>query len=214
MGYDTHFHGTLEFSRPMTATELAWIEQVLKAGQNWTPEISAAVWTKARRGRGAAIISGPDGSDLAAKMRGFITGKGLSAYYASALRVSDDGRGLVYCSEKTYDIVAGINFIITNTRTRIPDFGLKGMLAAETEFEPYEWFVKIGSDGMAYAEGTAPNSHIARSFRSFTDWLLLRQGKSPPARTGGPGRCVTLRMALRPFRLFPWVQCRRSGPKR
>ena len=38
MGYDTHFHGMLEFSRPMTAPELVWIEQVLKAGHDWTPK--------------------------------------------------------------------------------------------------------------------------------------------------------------------------------
>lgn len=174
MGYQTIFHGMLEFTRPMTAAELAWIEQVLEAGHNWTPEISAAVWAKADKGRGAVIVSGPDGSDLAAKMRGFITGKGLSADYASALRVSDDGRGFVYCSEKTYDMVAGINFIIVNARTRIPDFGLTGMLRADTEFEPYNWFIKIGKNGMAYAESTAPDRRIARAFRSFTNWLSLR----------------------------------------
>ena len=83
--------------------------------------------------------------------------------------MSDDGRGLVYRSEKTYDIVAGINFIIVNARTRVPDFGLTGMLTADTEFEPYHWFVKIGSDGMAYAEDPAPDRRIARAFRSLTN---------------------------------------------
>jgi hypothetical protein len=148
---------------------------VLEAGHNWTPEISDAVWAKARTGHGAVVVSMTESADLAAKMRGFITGKGLSADYASALCVSDDGCGLVYCSEKTYDIVAGINFIITNARTRIPDFGLKGMLTADTEFEPYRWFVKIGGDGIAYAENAVPEKRITRAVRSFTSWLAQRR---------------------------------------
>src|SRR4051794_29461965 len=104
MGYDTHFHGMLEFSRPMTADELAWIDQVRKAGHDWTPEISDAVWSKAARPGRAAII-GPESADQAAKMRGFITGKGLNASNAADLRVSNDRRGLVYGAEKTYDMV-------------------------------------------------------------------------------------------------------------
>ena len=166
MGYSTHFHGKLEFTRPMRRNELVWIDQVTQAGLHWTDEARAAIWEKAAaereaRGGGPTIISGPEASELAAGMTGFITGEGLSAGYASDLRISNDARGFVYCSEKTYDMVAGVNFIIVNTRTKIPDFGLKGMLAADTEFEPYLWFVKIGKDGMAYGEKTTKEEFFA-----------------------------------------------------
>jgi hypothetical protein len=155
MGYDTHFHGMLEFTRPMAASELAWIERVTEAGHDWPQEVVDAVWGRAEatrnaRGGGPAIVHGPSAAELAARMQGFITGEGLSANYACALRISDDKRGLVYAAEKTYDMIAGVNFIIVNARTRIPDFGLKGMMAADTEFEPYLWFVKLGNNGMAY----------------------------------------------------------------
>src|SRR3954447_5097284 len=174
MGYDTRFDGMLEFTRPMKAAELAWIDQVLEAGHNWTQETADAIWARAdaerdARGHGATIVSGPDAADLAAKMQGFIVGNGLSADYAVHLCVSDDKRGLVHCCEKTYDIVGGINFIITNARTKIPDFGLTGELVADTEFEPYHWFVKIGSDGMAYADDGKPERN--RTFRRIRDWL-------------------------------------------
>jgi hypothetical protein len=36
MGYETHFHGMLEFSRPMKAGELAWIKKILTIGHHWT----------------------------------------------------------------------------------------------------------------------------------------------------------------------------------
>jgi hypothetical protein len=180
MGYNTHFEGILKFTRPMTPDELAWIERITDAGHNWTPEISNAVWARAdaernARSGGPRMVSGPDAAELAAKMQGFIIGKGLSADYAVHLCISDDRRGLVYCCEKTYDIVGGINFIIVNARTRIPDFGLTGTLVAHTEFEPYHWSVKIGCNGMAYADDGKPERRIARAVQSFTSWLSHRR---------------------------------------
>ena len=155
-------------------------QQITEAGNNWSQEISNAVWARAdaerdAKGGGATIFSGPDAAELAAKTQGFIVGEGLSANYAAHLRVSDDRRGLVYCCEKTYDMVSGVNFIIANARMRIPDFRLTGELAAHTEFEPYGWFVKIGGDGMAYAESATPERRIARAVRSFTGWLSQRR---------------------------------------
>lgn len=154
MGYSTYFHGMLEFTRPMTADELAWIDRVTKAGDTWTDEIRKTVWER-------KIISGPEVAAMTAEAGGFIMGEGLSAGYASHLRISDDRRGLVECCEKTYDMIGGLNFIIVNARSRIPDFGLKGMLAADTEFEPHLWFVTIGKDGMAYGEPTTSEEFLA-----------------------------------------------------
>ena len=52
------------------------------------------------------------------------------------LTISDDEKGLIYCSEKTYSMIEELNRIIKDARKAIPDFGLKGKLAADTEFEP------------------------------------------------------------------------------
>ena len=85
--------------------------------------------------------------------------KVLGAY--RPLTISDDERGLVYCSEKTYSMIQELNQIIKDARKAIPDFGLKGELAAETEFEPGLWFVKIGDDGLAFAEPTTRIEFLA-----------------------------------------------------
>jgi hypothetical protein len=80
----------------------------------------------------------------------------MSPHYACHLRISDDKTGLVHCSEKTYDMIGGVNFIIANGRAKIPGFGLKGSLYASTEFEPYDWLVKINDEGWAYQEKCDP----------------------------------------------------------
>jgi hypothetical protein len=64
-----------------------------------------------------------------------------------ALKIA--GNGLVYCSEKSYEMVESVNFVIANARRKIPDFGLKGALRAVTEFEPHLWWLKIADDGWA-----------------------------------------------------------------
>ena len=83
------------------------------------------------------------------RSEGFIVGPGLEPGHASDLTISNDKRGIVYCCEKTNDIIAGLNFIITNARERIPGFGLKGTPFADTEFEPYIWLVRINKAGFA-----------------------------------------------------------------
>jgi hypothetical protein len=174
MGYQTLFHGMLEFNRPMNAAELGWIEEISEAGHNWPDDVSDAVWNRAKteqaaRGRGPTMIHGPSGAELSAQMQGYIVGDGLSADDAGALRISDDRRGLVYAAEKTYDMIGGINFIIVNARTRIPDFGLNGVLAADTEFEPHLWFVKISPDGMAYSENTTRDEFLSFRRKLYPD---------------------------------------------
>jgi hypothetical protein len=113
MGYDTYFHGMLEFTRPLTERELRLLDDVRDS-----------------MGR-------------------------------CDLNVSDDRRGLVYRSEKTYDMVDQVNRLIEVTRKLIPDFGLKGTLAADTDFEPHLWFLKIAADGTAYAENATRDQFLA-----------------------------------------------------
>jgi hypothetical protein len=85
-------------------------------------------------------------------------------------RISDDRQGLIYASEKTYDMVREINSLIASAREKIPDFGIKGALAAETDFNPFSvsrdldhclWFVKIGPDGFAHGEKTNRDEWLA-----------------------------------------------------
>lgn len=111
MGYDTYFHGVLEFARRLTDAELRWITNE----QN--------------------VIG----------MRLF----------------SANNKGITYTSEKTYDMVGLINHIIIEARKGIPDFGFKGVLAANTDFEPHLWFLKIGENGLAYAEPTNREDFLA-----------------------------------------------------
>jgi hypothetical protein len=85
MGQETHFYGTLEFTRKLTGEELAAFMDLIVRDD-------------------------------------------LSPLYAGALRINKAKSGLIYRSEKTYDMVAGVNFIIANGRDRIPGFGLRGEL--------------------------------------------------------------------------------------
>jgi hypothetical protein len=157
MGYYTHFSGVLEFTLRLKKAELDWLEKVLEAGQydNDDRETESALDAyvmaqhKADGGKGPVIYNGPDNAEFRARHRGFITGDGFSAQNAGDLSITDDRRGLCYTSEKSYNLVGGVNFIIVNARTRIPNFGLKGQLRADTEFAPYRWWLRIGPDGMA-----------------------------------------------------------------
>lgn len=172
MGRYTHFHGQLDFSRLLSRAELDILGQVIEAGSESSDAIEAAISAQAeakRAGRGPLMFHGPDMAQTAARMGGWIVGDGLSPHYAMAMRISDDRRGLVYASEKTYDMVGGLNFIIANARARIPGFGLTGTLAADTEFAPYTWFVRIGPDGNAYGEPCTGDEFLAARRKLYPD---------------------------------------------
>jgi hypothetical protein len=154
MGRYADFYGKLEFNRPLTDEELLTLNRILGAGRTSSPEIRQTITRnaeqrRAARGGGPLWFDAGTTAEIAASMQGFISGKGLSPDYAADLRITDDRSGLVHCSEKTYDMVAGVNFIIANARREIPAFGLKGYLFGKTEFEPYEWLVTINRDGRA-----------------------------------------------------------------
>jgi hypothetical protein len=157
MGYYTKFYGKLCFTRKLTAEELSTLDKIIRAARHGDREVSEALQRQAeatraieRDGNGALVFDPHEGANLRAGFQNLITGDGLSPQYARALRINDDKSGLVYCAEKTYDMVAGVNFIIANGRARIPGFGLKGSLFASTEFKPYYWLVKINDEGWAY----------------------------------------------------------------
>jgi hypothetical protein len=63
--------------------------------------------------------------------------------------VNRQKNGIVYASEKSWDLVSQVNTIIADIRQDIPDFGLKGSLYAETDYEPYSWLLKIDARGCA-----------------------------------------------------------------
>jgi hypothetical protein len=114
------------------------------------------------------------------------------------LALSDDRCGLVYFSEKSYNLVRTINDFVAAMRAEIPDFGLKGELCACTEFAPYYWFVRI-RDGKAYQDpATCPQfiefrrHHRLRGYNDDPEW-------GPP----DPG-------AIEPFRPSPHGPIRRT----
>jgi hypothetical protein len=157
MGYQTDFYGTLQFTRKLTAEELSTLDKIITAAWHSDDEVLEAVRRQAeatrvieREGHGPLVFDPHEGANLRAGFQDLITGEGLSPHSARALRISDHKSGLVYCAEKTYDMVAGVNFIIANGRARIAGFGLKGSLFASTEFKPYHWLVKINDEGWAY----------------------------------------------------------------
>jgi hypothetical protein len=174
MGYYTHFWGTLKFTRPLSKVELAEVDAILNAGRTSTPEIEAVVEREheARRKPGRAEIIYPANQIMRrAELQGFTAPKGWPGYID--YRITADGRGLCYESEKSYTMVEGANFIIANGRQRIPGFGLKGSMFAETEFAPYQWLLKIGPDGWAVQEPCRMTRAIAYSPRRYAQHLRL-----------------------------------------
>jgi hypothetical protein len=157
MGHYTEFKGRLEFTRRLTRAELAWVRKVLEAGEfdRKDAEIDDDIERLVRgerdaSGGGPVIYYGPAMEEYRARRRGFLIGPNMSVSDAGDLIITKDKRGLEYSSEKSYEMVEGVNFIIANARQRIPDFGLKGQLRAITDFEPYHWYLRIGEDGWAH----------------------------------------------------------------
>jgi len=56
-------------------------------------------------------------------------------------------------SEKTYDLVEKINFIIQEMRKDFPDFGLEGEMSAVGEDEDDRWRLVINESGFAESRG-------------------------------------------------------------
>jgi hypothetical protein len=155
MGYETHFFGRLEFTRELSKSELAWIEEIINARHaEITEEMDAILHSEreARRRPGGPLIhDGPREASRHTELLGFIAPKGPPGYIDYV--ITEDRKGLQYAdTEKSYTMIEGLNFIIANARRRIPDFGLTGQMTAETEFAPYRWFLKIGPDGWAAHE--------------------------------------------------------------
>jgi hypothetical protein len=138
----------------------------------------AAEEERAERGGKGPLIFDPEvRANLVADLCGYVHDDDLNPQYASSMRITRDGTGLEYCSEKTYDLVGSINFIIVNGRKFIPGFGLTGSLFADTEFEPYRWLLKIGPDGFAHQEPcriTMLLLHSPRAYMRHMRWNWRR----------------------------------------
>jgi hypothetical protein len=198
MGYDTYFAGVLEFTRRLTQDELAWVQKVLIAGQyhDHDPETEIALRHEGKTEReardgGPLMYPGHNNADFRAMRRGFVVHEGVSAGNAGDLNIAEDGRGLEYRSEKSYYMVEAVNFVIANAKQRIPDFGLKGQLVANTEFEPYDWLLKISEDGWAHQVPVEPEppsrfTRIGVPLMWLTRLLERRAWKRRMDRAGGP----------------------------
>jgi hypothetical protein len=150
MGRYTHFYGKLEFKRPMDEGERRILEWIID-GPSLIGNEAYGEYLRTHNRSGARRDNDLDNERIRAVCDERIRAAGFTRIedraFADAMRVLEDG--LVYAGEKTYDLVSGMNFIIENARRRIAGFGLKGQLYAETEFEPYEWLLKINSEGWA-----------------------------------------------------------------
>jgi hypothetical protein len=88
------------------------------------------------------------GFDLPHNFEGYIYPHGKPHYVQ--LEVTKSGTGIQWDgSEKFYDAVQAVNFVIDNARREIPDFSLSGQLEARGEDIGDHWFLKIGVDGFA-----------------------------------------------------------------
>ena len=151
MGYYTNFYGKLKFTRKLMGVELAWVNTVMRE--------PSEIATRTRRLYMDARKSGDWDNDRDnARMQQSVVHEMKAAGYILTWSGQDDAgdmciapgkNGLIYTAEKPYDLVSGVNFIVTNARRKIPDFGLQGSLFAQTEFEPYTWLLKINEQGWA-----------------------------------------------------------------
>jgi hypothetical protein len=174
MSYDTQFWGSLKFTRRLTQNELETVEAIIGAGRTSTPEIEAVIEqerAQRRKPGHAEIINAGREIMRRAQLQGFIAPKGWPSRID--LHITDDRRGLCYCAQRTYTMVEAVNFIIANGRQRIPDFGLKGSMFAETDFAPYRWLLKIGPDGWAMQQRCRMTRVIAYSPCLYAEHLRL-----------------------------------------
>ena len=194
MGYQTDFYGKLAFTLRLTREELETLDRVIHPDR-WIDAMTisqavkhAADEERAERGGKGPLVFDPEvRANLLADMCGCTYGEDLSPYDASSMRITRDGRGLEYCSEKTYDLVAGINFIIVNGRKFVPGFGLTGSLFASTEFEPYHWLLKINAEGWAEQVPCEFTKLLTHSPRAY-----IRH------------RCLVMTMPIRTWKLPKW----------
>ena len=179
MGYETVFYGKLRFTRRYGEEELARVRRILEEPRLIGKETCSAYldarlknnWDNDRDNRlmGEAVLA-------AVKAAGFEVTNG-NGYRAHDLRITRDGMGLEYCSEKSYDLIDSVNFIIENGRKFIPGFKLSGSLFASTEFEPYHWLLKIGSDGFAHQEPCRMIDLLPHSPKAYLQHLRLNWDK-------------------------------------
>lgn len=75
-------------------------------------------------------------------------------------------------SEKFYQAVEAVNFIIENARVTIPDFGLKGTLKAQGEEVDDRWLLQIGESGWAVSEKIVMKGRKVNCPECGTDFML------------------------------------------
>lgn len=194
MGYDTSYYGKLRFTRRLTSGERDWIETIIRAGNGRysTPEIETEIEAERearRKPERAQMIDCAAEAARRAELLGFVMPEGglrRVDFRITARRDGIEWNG----GEKFYHPVGAVNFILANAHRKIPDFGLRGSIYAETEFRPCRWLIRIGRDARAHGAPCGdrlwryrPGEYAARQLRRwrlrFSDACRLVLGKDP-----------------------------------
>ena len=120
MGYTTTFKGVLKFKDESKASELALISQFLGEDIRDHDEWERNKWAE-------------------------------KLQYTIDLELIDDFSGLEWNgTEKSYEMIAQVNYLITQMRKKNPSFALEGKLLAQGEDIDDRWELRIGENGLAY----------------------------------------------------------------
>jgi hypothetical protein len=218
-GYGTACEGRLKLTRRLSEGELAWVEEVLATGcwgagrwaaGRWKDDESdteAALTQEAEakndaRCGGPRIFHVPDHADFRAQRRGFIVRAGMDAHKAGDLRITDGGRGLEYCSDKSYRMVnsdcsiglpAGAHSAGAAVFTPNHTLGLPPCRGTGHPLHPAPWLAPVaqldrvldyGSRGWEFESLRARQSQSGQSGERRTVWLPCHcEGRSDAAST-------------------------------
>ena len=119
MGYTTEFKGVLKIQPELTASQIVFIEQFLREDIRWHPDWNKNEWSE-------------------------------KLMYSIDLELTPEYDGLVWTGiEKSYEMCAQVNYVITQMKTVCPEFRVSGKFAAQGERLEDRWELVIGEDGFA-----------------------------------------------------------------
>ncbi len=126
MGYTTQYQGVLTISPELKASQIAHMKKFLNEDKRDHEDWENNEWLK-------------------------------KLYYTIDLELTDDFSGIQWTGmEKSYEMVAQVNYLITQMRNVCPDFALSGKFVAQGEEVDDRWVLVIGDDGLAKEVKTLP----------------------------------------------------------
>jgi hypothetical protein len=127
MGYTTEFKGLLKISPELTASQLAHMKKFLGEDIRDHKDWETNEWSK-------------------------------ELYYSIDLQLTNDFSAIEWNDmEKSYEMVAQVNYLITQMRKVCKDFELSGKFVAQGEDMDDRWELIIGEDGFAMKVKTPPS---------------------------------------------------------